>query len=114
MAGTYMVIFTDNNQCKDSATVVVADSTTVGLIESLKPNININIYPNPSSGSFNIKIDENIEEVILIDVNGKIVFKKHITVNGIIPIETNIPKGVYYVLLKGVDFEYVDKVIITD
>ena len=113
VAGDYKVTITDYNQCQDSAFVTV-DYSSVGFGNTISDKNTINISPNPNNGSFSIEISENIEELVIIDVNGKVVFREQIFNNGIIQIETNLSKGMYYIQLKGKNTIFIKKLIVSN
>ncbi|MBL7931156.1 MAG: T9SS type A sorting domain-containing protein [Bacteroidia bacterium] len=74
---TYTVIGINNpGSCTSSAviTVEVIDCTDTGLEELLSQN-GIRVFPNPSSGTLFIEASE-INELILSDLSGKIIFTK--------------------------------------
>jgi hypothetical protein len=59
---------------------------------------NLEVYPNPSSGLFTIKIPELIGDayVVVTDINGKLIFKKEIKNSIIEEVDiTNFPSGRY-------------------
>ena len=58
-------------------------------------DINIEIFPNPTSSVINIQSDEFLANLILTDITGHRLLKKHINSNHItIPTDT-LPKGVF-------------------
>lgn len=64
----------------------------------------INCYPNPTSGIFNVELNEDVDELYLVDVAGKIIRKLPYTKSGSYEINiSEFPTGVYYVkyLLNG-------------
>lgn len=64
--------------------------------------IEVNIFPNPSSGNFNIQINSEIEkgEILIANNLGQIVAKYQIANNQYFPIDiTQFGKGIYQVLI---------------
>lgn len=75
---------------------IIPSSGTAGIIES-DFDLTAEIYPNPTSGSLNIKSASiEIDEIIILDVTGKIVksmaFEKTIDVS-------NLSRGVFFIKL---------------
>jgi hypothetical protein len=101
-ADTYIVCVIDSNSCQHCDTVIVLDNPM--MIEEIKNETNITIYPNPSPGHFELKvqtlIDENLD-VYIADVYGRMIFEEKIISN--IPSQFNlsIAAGIYYVMVKN-------------
>lgn len=81
--------------CKDTAyaTVEVLDCTG---IEEQDESV-LNVYPNPSSGSFIIQIenDQKFETMQLFDVNGRKVLQQNIEDLLTVAVNTQLPEGIY-------------------
>jgi len=71
--GSYSVVVTDGNGCTNTSAAVTLQSVS---INDIPENALISLYPNPTSGNFNIRI-EGIEgrllEIRLYDVYGNLV-----------------------------------------
>jgi len=96
-AGIYKVVFADMKGCSDSLSIQVADSTTVGILETFDSN-DISIYPNPTSGEFTLIFD-NANKVIITDVKGKTILNKDIYRQKAIQIMIDQPPGIYFITL---------------
>ena len=74
--------------------------TVLGINTIASQTGNISVYPNPSSGKFNIKLkngEQGIENVEVFNVLGEEVYKKQFSTNNSqIAIELNQPSGVYF------------------
>jgi hypothetical protein len=68
VTGNYAVIIT-NGICVDTSACTLVDFTG---IDELNSNA-ITVYPNPTSGTFNIDFDGNIDNVIVTDALGRII-----------------------------------------
>ncbi|MBI4931409.1 MAG: T9SS type A sorting domain-containing protein [Bacteroidetes bacterium] len=78
-------------------TICVVDPL-VGIVESTNTN-NINIYPNPSSGTFTIETTEQESELIILNTLGEIILSQKIQ-NGKTEIDlSNQPNGIYFLHL---------------
>lgn len=98
-AGTYMVTVMDSNGCTGTTSVTITSS--VGLDE-FGVNAEMQIYPNPSTGHFFIKltnIDLDKLNVNIFDVSGKLLRSKNITDNVIEMDLTDLGTGTYTVSL---------------
>jgi len=67
------------------------------------------IYPNPSSGWFNIKSNLDLKEIIIYDLMGKKLFQKSSELNSI---SHQLTKGVYMIEIKASQQHYFKKLIV--
>lgn len=77
-------------------------SYVVGLEEDTIENFNLNVFPNPTSERVNLEIKSNsnekeIGELILYDLNGKILMKKNIHSDTYSLDLSNFPSGTYII-----------------
>ena len=71
----------------------------VGIQEEIYSNNPVNIYPNPNNGSFNLKVENSIDEIILYNSLGEKVYEqrlKHSTNNISL---NNLSQGLYHYVL---------------
>lgn len=101
--GDYTVVVTDQNGCTNSDTITV--SPTVGLTSNELLN-GVRLFPNPSTGEFNLILPETLNQELTIEVaamNGTIHHRSVILSNisgTSIPIRLNeAAKGIYLVKL---------------
>ncbi len=97
---TYSVVGTATNGCKNSSSITINVSPCTSIE---KNNIDkyFEVYPNPSSGKFMIAALNEINEVLIYDLLGEIIFKADIKVNETKYIDiSNKPNGIYFVKLK--------------
>lgn len=81
----------------------------------------LNLYPNPSNGIFNIEIPKSLSnkanDITIYDSNGKIIFNTQTNLEANIKINlSTISKGMYWMILKSTDIKvkeiYLQKVSI--
>jgi hypothetical protein len=93
--------------------VLVQDCTGIDEINGYE----LNIYPNPSGGVFNISIDvQDIVDVKLFGVTGKLMYSKdEVNLGGTANLKVDaayLPDGVYYLSIKGEKVNFTKKVVI--
>ncbi|MCC6370975.1 MAG: T9SS type A sorting domain-containing protein [Bacteroidia bacterium] len=71
----YTVTGTNTVGCNKTATVMVIVNACLGVDGQEKENP-IYIYPNPTKGEFNLKVDEDML-VVIFDTNGKEIYKQN-------------------------------------
>jgi hypothetical protein len=109
---TYTVLGTDANGCVNSATVTIKLSLCPGFEELNNTAGGINIFPNPSSGEFNISTDQSMR-LVLINNLGQLI--REIDLN-----ESNaytasikgIAQGVYFLSAKNKQDQINKKIIV--
>ncbi len=96
----------------------LGESQKATEIKSTKTNVSIDLYPNPNNGSFNLIYHSHLSDLIIIKAytpDGKLKFvNSYKTYPGeyIIPIQVNLPTGVYYLQVQGKNNYYYLKMII--
>lgn len=102
-AGTYRLVMSDDNGCRDTITVVIDR-----LVNTSMPTIanSINIFPNPASGDIYISAKELMYSdysVVIFDGTGKIAgnFEGNISGDGIIHLDIRqMNEGLYLLLFR--------------
>ena len=108
--GNYCVTVVDNNGCDVTNCINITYAITTDLFN--ENNGNIKIYPNPTKGTIIIESDEIIEQIEVLDINGRVV--KQITINNVqctIDLNNNT-KGIYFVKLIGASGVSIQKVVL--
>ena len=73
----YWLVVTDAQACVDSATVQV--NVPTGLLE-LSNNFDMNLFPNPNGGDFQIVLDVDGKlEILAYDVRGRVIYSETVT-----------------------------------
>lgn len=80
-------------------------------------NGTLQCYPNPFSNAINIELPSDVSEVVIYDLFGRIVYKKHVANNtskvvwnGKSNIGIDVPTGIYIIMAKGENRNYTSKV----
>ena len=68
---TYTVTGTDNNNCTNTASVTVVVSSCIGL-EDINSTAILNVYPNPSTGIFQLQAKEEVQ-IAVYSVEGRLI-----------------------------------------
>lgn len=112
----YLSIFTKNHgnefyTVTDSLPVYLATNETVGNSGNLTSVSEVQIYPNPVSDSFSIKLmqSSNVLEIKIFDAVGKLV--KNVNHNNDKIYISDLHSGIYFVKIKTDKGNYVNKII---
>ena len=110
---TYTVTGTDNNNCVNTATVnvVVSNCTTTSIENSISQNA-VSLYPNPTNGSFTIRTASLPANILLYDVNGKLIYSKQMEQQEE-KIDLQIESGIYLLRLLSNGSIYSNRLLIT-
>ncbi len=94
--GTWYVIanYTDANGCQDSATVAVTVESCLSVLEN--ENALLQIFPNPSKGTFTVNGLELNNSVEIVDINGKRVYSERATGSSMEVSMPDVTVGMYY------------------
>ena len=69
----------------------------------------ISIDPNPSKGTINIRIEKNIDKIIIINILGKEVFE---SIDGLKQIDiSNLKQGIYFIRIQSQGKTFIQKII---
>ena len=110
-------------RCTETATSIPAGPVafhtgTVG-ISGFEGNADINIYPNPSSGSFTIAISSQITDhrspinIDIVDMNGRTVRSTNLQILDATEVTfSGLPQGAYFVRIYGEEINSIRKLIV--
>ena len=105
----------NNSGCADEVSNAVSFENFIG-VENLEFNNKLfNVYPNPNNGIFNLEIDaENVESIVVLDMTGKTVSAKVSQRNGTYTINMDgISAGVYNVKVLADNTLGIQKITVT-
>jgi hypothetical protein len=110
--GWHVITYTyeDENGCENMGVDSIYVDNCVGVFDSFENESSFVLYPNPTSGRFTIKSDQTIQHVELINQLGSVVYQEEFLSNQI-NLNANLKKGVYFVKIKLVDKDGVDKTL---
>lgn len=92
----YSVTATDLHGCESSLPLAVIVNKCTGLNENILSGTFINIYPNPSSGTFNVEVDSRAD-VVVYDLLGTVVYSGKLEAGKQAVVLEDKAKGVYLV-----------------
>ncbi len=106
---TYILTATSGD-CEGSDTLVVTidNCLSVAQIEN-----SFSIFPNPSNGVFNISFDSSItspSEIMVLDVSGRQIYSSFIDSNNLNVDVSKYENGVYFVVIKGGNYQVTKKI----
>ena len=114
--GVHHVVYTyvDSNSCSNSDSTAIAVDVCTGM-ENLRTNFEINIFPNPTTGSINIDLGEVKQDIKATLTNGlgQVVFSENYISTNFINLDIDAPKGIYFLQLES-DGEVITKKIIKE
>ena len=84
--------------CVSRTMVSVEKETTIEEINVIENNISL--FPNPARDHINIRAEESIEEVIIRDMNGQVVYSNTFNTNEIKLQLNDLKDGIYFVQTK--------------
>ena len=84
--------------CVSKTIVSVEDENSISEINV--DNIDVTIFPNPARENINIRGEEIIEEVIIRDMNGQVVFANTFNTNQVRVNVVDFKEGIYFVQTK--------------
>jgi hypothetical protein len=83
-------------------------------ISTVSNDLNVSIYPNPTSGDFNIKVEGNRERnarIVVTSMDGKTLSDSKMEIaNSVIPFKSNLARGTYFISTEVDGKVYLDKI----
>ena len=103
----YFVDVTNQNNCTNSDTIYIDFVDCTG-IDEFADNVDVNIYPNPSTGIFNVDLQSTISSkinIMVISATGRVIKNsENILTQGSKSIKINLsdyPSGIYQLIIAG-------------
>ena len=116
--GTHMITYTysDANNCENFATETILVDPCTGITE-LTNNLGIHIYPNPTNGSINIELNNQmgITEVEIVNSLNKTIYTENINSHSQNKLSIDLSdqaKGLYIIIVKTNNIEERQKIIL--
>ncbi len=96
--GTYTVVLTVTTDCGSESTQSTVETVAIGLDETAFSN-GVNVYPNPSTGAFNVALGVQGDfDVEVTNANGQVVYSESVSDANATSIQLNdIARGIYFV-----------------
>ena len=112
------ITLSDQNTNETGVQIIISNTDiTININEKNGSELlkNIQIYPNPSNGVFNIENPDKEDYLFeLINIEGKVIYKEQINASeNIKQIDiSNYSKGMYYIKINTKDNQYTGKIIV--
>jgi len=101
-AGNYQLTVTNEFACTDNDIVAVLSDACLGIDETNQAVLNV--YPNPSKGTFNIAHSLNgVSQYVVLDAQGRTVVQFSNNLNEFTLDLSNYASGVYTLLIQGIE-----------
>lgn len=96
---------------------VAEKSAGLELISNGKPDLSVNIYPNPSTdGHFKLALGDNFAnkavDLRILDISGKEIYCEAVQGNSLHLLRPNLNPGVYALLVKSEGESYTSKLVV--
>lgn len=113
--GTYTISLIGYNSCNSDTAKIVVTITSVGINELVLMN-EVNIYPNPSSGTFVINTGprKTVYEIVIFNVEGKQVYKIQEIHESLEINLSDQKKGMYFVRMRDINGSIKTKKIVLE
>jgi surface protein len=108
---SYNVTGIDSNGCANVANITQLVSTCNGLGNTGTAPSKMNIYPNPSNGTFNIQLNTNAK-VIITNALGQVFMNDDLKTGNYNTVLSNVVNGVYFVKVFTVNLQETQLLII--
>lgn len=101
--GLYALEITSNMGCVDTSSCIQVSGIGVG-VEEKRDDMNVSVYPNPSTGIFTLSFSEiNNYSLRIIDMNAQTVYQKDNLHSRNHQLELNVEPGIYLIIIQTQD-----------
>jgi hypothetical protein len=114
-AGTFNPVYAFTSSltgCSNTISTSVVVSPCTGLSSKVSVLENISVYPNPSTGLFNVELPAGVSaDIILTDVSGKTIKEVKSAANTTVVDISKLANGLYYVKIESAQGSTVAKIV---
>ena len=102
--GNYVITLIASNGCGNDTLQVNYTISTVHQDAPIIPDW-IQVFPNPSTGKFTVKLTQDAEEMVLTDLRGKVIFKENLIGIHELPVslDPTLAKGIYILTVRDTE-----------
>ena len=114
--GNFSVTHTDFNGCTSHPSsyvkITTLEDTTLSIHNYSIFPFDVNIYPNPTQNDINIASPQSLDQVVLFDVNGRIIYVENKISSGIFTFNMEaLRSGTYYLKIVVEDQQLIKQII---
>jgi hypothetical protein len=109
-AGVYSAVLTTMDGC-----IIESNTFTSTLsLSSIENDLHLNVFPNPSNGSFTVSFEnaQKIEKLEILDLTGRVVYSQFMDGNDTYHISLDAGAGSYMLRLSGTDVQVQSRISI--
>lgn len=91
---------------------IVISGSAVSSVDQYESANKISVYPNPSNGNFIIQLPDELNEIIIYNISGKIIYKRQYAgVQEIVDLK-NVEAGIYFLYIRNEESIICEKLIV--
>ncbi len=109
---TYICTITNDSGCVKTDQVKIWVDPCVGIDENNNNAPLIELYPNPTNGSFTITSNKTIENITINNIIGATVYQQSNIANNSLNLNLNLPNALYFISIKTANGSVVKKLVV--